>query len=244
MRRAPARRSGSRPRPGRGLCRDTCVHRGGQGKPGQFRDVRACSPPPHSVRRGTVVTGSLLTFPYLRAHRAVEGGCGAARPRWPSLISSSAAKTHRLIAAWTRKQEEGPLRGSGRPARWRGRGWAQRGLRGRCPCGCRGAPGRSSRAEGTHVGPPRADPTALPDRSSNSGPRAAALLARDARTRGAGGDPSSGTPLTGHPGARLTEPLVTPRSLPQGAAPLTPSLCFFAVNEIIRNDLSGTNAHS
>lgn len=134
--------------------------------------------------------------------------------------------------------------GSGRPARWRGRGWAQRGLRGHCPCGCRGAPGRSSRAEGTHVGPPRADPTALADRSSNSGPRAATLLARDARTRGAGGDPSSGTPLTGHPGARLTEPLVTPRSLPQGAAPLTPSLCFFAVNEIIRNDLSGTNAHS
>lgn len=51
------------------------VYRGGKGKPGQFRDVSACFPPPNSIRKVTVATGSLVTLRYLRAPRALQDGC-------------------------------------------------------------------------------------------------------------------------------------------------------------------------
>lgn len=178
-----------------------------------------------------------MTFPYLRAHRAVQGGCCAARSPRPSLISSSAAKTHRLIVA--ADQETGGRaapRGSGRPAAashpacWRGRGRTRRGLRGGCRCGggARGTP------EGLRsTGPPHGA-SGLPRRWLGT-PRG--------RGRRWGARPPA--PLSqATPGARLTELLVTSVQAPADRRFLTLSLCFFAVNEIIRNDLSSTNVHA
>lgn len=57
---------------------------------------------------------SLVTFPYRGAHRQWREGCCAAPSRWPLLISSLAAKNHRLIAAVDKEPEmkdETPQRG-------------------------------------------------------------------------------------------------------------------------------------
>lgn len=56
MKCAPTNCSGSHPRIGRGLCRNTWSLSGQQREAWQFRDVSACSPPPSSVRKVTVVT--------------------------------------------------------------------------------------------------------------------------------------------------------------------------------------------
>lgn len=89
------------------------VYLGSQGKPGQFHDVSACPQPPDSVRKVTVVTASLVTFPLSGCPSGGGGrGCCAAQSQWPLLISSLAAKNHRLIVAVdeeTEMKEEPPV---------------------------------------------------------------------------------------------------------------------------------------